>query len=266
MTRPGARRTVSWWAAGALAVALALGCGKGEQACVEGPTVTYIFGFEDFLSGDVPLEGVEACIFRAKGACGCVVSDARGFAELELPSLQDVVLRFERPDLVPLYSFYATPAHGDVLLQYALAPRTIGEALVRGVTGTAIDRSRGVVAAQAWPVAGASLEGSVAELADPSGGAPDDVAGPFYIDPAVGLPNVEATSSPSRQLFVLWVNVPPGPYFVRATTADNDDVYRRCPVTATGSGWAREQDGSVALELEVFADAISDVYRYDCMP
>jgi hypothetical protein len=244
---------------------LALGCGEAEEACFEGPGVTYFFTFADFFSVDLALEGVEACIMLEDRACGCSRSNAMGALEIRLPAGEEVVVRLSGQNLISLYNFIPTPSEGDVLDAKFLAPRPLIEALAQSV-GVAPVPGSGAVVANAVPVAGARLEGSVLRLLDLSGADVDVAAGPFYIDTDGELLDPEATSSKGWRVFAAWMNVPPGRYVVHGTGPAGSNLYEGCSPTSPRSGWHRWFDGELVLEMEAFEDAASEVFMRECVP
>jgi hypothetical protein len=255
---------------GALLAALVAplsGCGTDEGPCFEGPAVTYTHRFEDWINASVPIEEVEVCHMVGERACGCQRSDATGRLDLPLPAGEEVMVRIRSDVHVPLVSFYETLLAAGFYVVYPMVSLPLMQAYADmvGVEPTFFGSGAvlGAVAASAAPVDGASMEGSLFELLDPSG-MPVEVDGPFYSDQVGGLPAVDASSSVGNAAFAVWANVPPGRYVVRVRTASGENLYEKCSVAVFG--WERRLDGDVVMEIEVFAGHASTVARRECEP
>jgi hypothetical protein len=248
-------------------VTLLSGCGTEEAACFEGPAVTYTARFVDYLRPELPVAGTAMCHVMEGRTCQCSVSDAIGYAEFSLPAGEEVMTRVGAEGYVPFYSFHNTPATGSTLLQYRMASVVLANAYADfvGVDMLFVGEgaSMGVAVAEAHGAGGASMEGTAFELLEPSG-VTAEADGPFYNDFAnEGLPQPEASSSVGLVAHAIWLNVSPGRYFVRGTTATGDALYERC---GRVSGWRREIGGEVALQMDVFAGHVSPVTGAECEP
>jgi hypothetical protein len=238
------------------------GCGAEEAPCFEGPAVTYTEQYVDIMSVDVPLEGVEACLIIGGSACGCRTSDATGYVELALPADAEVVWRFSRDDMVPVFSFIRPPVSGAVHSRRRVATRTLLSAFASFV-GVDVDWSLGFAVVEAYPVDGTSLAGSVAELREGSEALVQEGSGPIYLE-AEGLIDVDATASVGSSVAAVWLNLPPGRLFAGLEGSQCEPLLPRCDWFY--SGWPRELDGELVLEMEVFAGAMTSVIARECTP
>jgi hypothetical protein len=195
------------------------------------------------------------------GACGCQRTDAGGWAELLVPAGAEVHVRLAGDGKVPVHNFY-TPQYSSVQWRHYMFPTH----LLQAYFPVEIDlETRGGVSVIIEPVDGASLEGSQVEVLDASGAPVDDAAGPIYAS-LDGVTDLEATASLGLTVAALWANLPAGRHFVRATSAAGNNIYESCSPSRPGTGWQRDLDGEVVLEVEVFPGAGSSTLRYECSP
>jgi hypothetical protein len=155
-------------------------------------------------------------------------------------------------------------ARNRAAARYRLLSRVLLEAGTAGL-GLEVDWTRGFAVVEAWPVHGASLDGTVAELLDASAMPVEGADGPFYIDAAGDrLPDPEATASIGPNVFAGWMNLAPGQHFARLTGSDGEPLLDRCGLLE--SGWERTLNGERVLEMEVFAGVGSNAIDRECAP
>jgi hypothetical protein len=239
-------------------VASISGCGTEEAACFEGPSVTYTAQFFDFLA-DEPREGVAFCLMVDSRPCGCRTSNANGWVDLEIPADTEVTVRASDGDLINWYIFPRS------VRNTSSSHRPPSRTLVSGLgafLGVEVSWDLGVVGVDAFPVEGASLEGTVVDLVDASGAPVQSGDGPVYVVDRMPYPDASASLGPS--VLAVWANLPPGPIFARLTGSDGEPLLDRCDLHQ--SGWRREINGEAFFEFEVFAGAVSTVIARYCEP
>jgi hypothetical protein len=238
----------------------AAACDGGAQPCFDGPTATYRFRAYDVVSPGTRVAGAEACLLMDGVACGCRVTDEMGETDYPMPVGMGVVPRLSAQGYLSTHAFVPV-VHGD---GYVASVPMLGDRLEDAYSIHAdreVDLDLGVATVWARPAFPESLEGTVLQLLDRSGVPMEEAHGPLYTHWGVSdLLGTDASLGPTAMAF--FVNLPPGTYFARAIGPDGDDLYARC--NETGSGWERDLEGDLVLELEVFGQGLYTVSRFQC--